>query len=260
MEGVHFTLPPAEPRLIGRKALAVNLSDIAAMAGTPLAATVSVALPSSRGNAFAREVHAGLEELASAFGVSIAGGDTNIWDGPFVISITLIGEPGEQGPITRSGAQPGDWLMTTGHFGGSIHGHHLTFLPRVNEARKLCEAVSLHAMIDVSDGLAADLHHILEESKAGALLYEGAIPISEAALEAASGKPSLEHALSDGEDFELLFAVASEDGRALLANPPFEAMLSHIGEVVSGPGCQIVDSRGNRRELPAAGWQHRFEG
>ncbi|MCH7989304.1 MAG: thiamine-monophosphate kinase, partial [Planctomycetes bacterium] len=172
IEGVHFTLPSATPRDIGRKALAVNLSDIAAMAGNPLAALISVALPRKRDMDFARELHHGLLELADEFGVALAGGDTNIWDGPLVVSVTLLGETTAKGPVRRTGARVGDWIMTTGCFGGSLSGKHVSFQPRVTEALQLHDTVTLHAMIDVSDGLAADLHHILDESNVGAVVYE----------------------------------------------------------------------------------------
>src|SRR5206468_7502412 len=119
---------------IGRKAMAVNLSDIAAMAGRPLTALVGVALPRSRGFEFARELHEGLQSLADEFGVAIIGGDTNTWDGPLVVSVTIIGEATERVPVCRSRAKPGDWLFVTGTLGGSILGKHLTFTPRVREA------------------------------------------------------------------------------------------------------------------------------
>src|SRR5947208_2431217 len=170
LEGSCFLLNEAGPRLVGRKAMAVNLSDIAAMAGRPVAAVVSVGLPRTGGRALAEELYLGLREVADAFGTAVVGGDTNSWDGPLAIAVTLLGEATERGPVTRSGARPGDWLLTTGPFGGSIRGHHLDFTPRVREALRLHEAAPLHAMIDVSDGLAADVWHLCEESRCGALL------------------------------------------------------------------------------------------
>lgn len=258
MEGVHFTIPPATARAIGRKALAVNLSDIAAMAGVPTHAVVAVALPRDRGLAFAEELHAGLLEAAREFDVALAGGDTNVWDGPLVISVTLTGEATERGPVLRSGAQPGDWILVTGTLGGSLAGRHLDFTPRVREALRLHEAAELHSMIDISDGLAADLHHILDESRAGALLRTDAIPVSDTAARCADGHTPLEHALGDGEDFELLFTVSPDDGRALLANPPIEIPLAHVGEIVAGTGCEWVAADGTRTILPRSGWEHGF--
>jgi thiamine-monophosphate kinase len=256
MEGVDFRLTEVDPRTVGRKALAVSLSDIAAMAGRPLAAVVSLALPKKGGREVAEGVHEGIAALAGEFDVAIAGGDTNSWDGPLVVSVTLLGQPTGSGPVRRNGAQAGDWIMVTGDFGGSISGKHLSFQPRVREALALHQAVRLHAMIDVSDGLAADLHHILDESATGAVVRASAVPISEAARRLAGEKSALEHALGDGEDFELLFTLSAEDGRRLLASPPSDTPLTHIGEITAGRTCQLVDLGGRPCELARLGWVH----
>jgi thiamine-monophosphate kinase len=259
MEGIDFTIPPATPRQIGWKSLAVNLSDIAAMAGRPVACVVSVSLPRSGGFELGRGLMDGISDCARRFQVALAGGDTNTWDGPLVISITCLGEPVAPGPVPRSGARPGDWIMATGDFGGSIAGKHLNFTPRVEEALALHRAARLHAMIDVSDGLAADLGHILEESRVGALLDESAIPLSAAAQAASDGKSPLEHALGDGEDFELLFTVSPDDGQALLNQPPCATPLSHIGQITSETECFLRTSAGQLVPLPATGWKHDFK-
>ena len=257
MEDVDFRVDETIPQLIGRKAMAVNLSDIAAMAGRPLAALVGVALPKLRGIEFAKQLHEGMQSLATEFNVAIIGGDTNTWDGPLVISVTLIGEATERGPVRRSGAMPGDWLFVTGPLGGSILGHHLTFTPRVRESLELHGLLDLHAMIDLSDGLAADLHHLLDESHVGATLLEGSLPISEAAHRMADNRSSLEHALSDGEDFELLFAVSPSDGTKLLSATG-NATATRIGEIESPLGCRIRMADGSLRDLPRGGWEHSF--
>jgi thiamine-monophosphate kinase len=259
MEGVDFTIPPATPRQIGRKSLAVNLSDLAAMAGRPVACVASVALPRRGGFELGRGLMEGIGECASRFQVALAGGDTNTWDGPLVISITCMGDPVPPGPVPRSGAQPGDWIMATGSFGGSIAGKHLDFTPRIEEALALHQAVRLHAMIDVSDGLAADLAHILEESHVGAVLDEAAIPVSAAALAAADGKSPLDHALADGEDFELLFTVSPSDGQTLLNQPPCATQLTHIGEITAGTECRLRTRAGQIVPLPASGWKHALQ-
>lgn len=259
MDGVDFTLATATGWQIGWKSLAVNLSDIAAMAGKPVACVVAVSLPRRGGFKLGRELAEGVAMCAEKFGVALAGGDTNTWDGPLVISITVLGEPTAKGPVLRSGAQPGDWIMTTGTFGGSIAGKHFEFTPRVEEALTLHEAVTLHAMIDTSDGLAADLWHLLEESKVGAVLDETAIPISAAAAAAQDGRSPLEHALSDGEDFELLFTVSPTDGQALLSRPPFVTLLTHVGDVTAGSGCFLKSRDGQLKPLPALGWKHGFD-
>lgn len=258
MEGTHFTLPPASPQAVGHKALAVNLSDMAAMAAKPIAALVSVALPQGRDDTIGQEVHAGLQQLADRYNVAIAGGDTNSWRGPLVISVTVLGESTGRGPVRRDGAQPGDWIMVTGSLGGSLAGKHLHFEPRVHEALALNAAVDLHAMIDISDGLSADLHHILEESRVGAILKADAIPISDAAQLADDGVSPLQHAMGDGEDFELLLTLSPAAGRQLLAASPIELRMSHIGEITDGTGCLLRDASGNDSNLPRRGWEHQF--
>ncbi len=264
MDGTDFVLSEVGPRRAGRKAMAVNLSDIAAMAGTPTAAVVSVALPllASGGRqppvaSLAQELYLGLRDVADAFGVALVGGDTNSWNGPLVISVTALGEATPRGPVRRNGARPGDWLFVTGPLGGSILGHHLDFTPRVREALLLHEAVNLRAMLDISDGLAADLNHICEESACGAVLVADAIPISDAAraLSRTSGKTPLQHALGDGEDFELVFAVSPEDGEKLLREPPIPG-LAKIG-TCSESGLWL-ERDGARERLEPTGWFHAF--
>ena len=258
LEGVHFTLETATPFQIGWKSLGVNLSDIAAMGGRAVAAVVSIALPRGRAWELAQGIQEGIDAMARQFNVGIAGGDTNTWDGPLVINITAMGEPMGNGPIRRSGAQPGDWILVTGSLGGSIAGKHLTFLPRLEEARLLQERVELHAMIDISDGLAADLHHILEESHVGAKIIAAHVPISSAAQSASDGRSPLAHALGDGEDFELLLTLAPGDAQSLLANPLFSTQVSHIGEIVAERSAELIHADGSRTALRATGWRHAF--
>lgn len=256
-EGVDFRLAEVEPRRIGRKAMAVNLSDIAAMAGVPTAVVVGLVLPQNGGLRLAEELYIGLREVADEFGAAIVGGDTNTWPGGLVLSITALGEATARGPVHRSGAKPGDSVFVTGPLGGSLLGHHLDFTPRVREALKLHESVDLHAMIDISDGLAADLNHILEESHCGAVLDADAIPVSNAAVEMSrtSGRTALQHALGDGEDFELIFTVAAADGERLLRQQPVPGItLTKIGECVDS-GLWLAE-KGTRRPLPPTGWVH----
>jgi thiamine-monophosphate kinase len=258
MEGAHFSLGEVEPRRIGRKAMGVNLSDIAAMGGRPVAAVVSVALPRHGAGRLAEELYAGLRDQADAFETAIVGGDTNTWDGGLVVSVALLGEAGPQGPILRSGARPGDWLMVTGPLGGSLRGKHLDFTPRIHEALALQQHCRLHAMLDISDGLAADVNHICEESGCGAVLVAERIPISAAARPPADGKTPLQHALADGEDFELAFAVAPDDGRRLLDQQPIAGItLAWIGACTAATGL-FLEEGGERRALPPSGYAHQF--
>ena len=257
LEGSCFRLAEAGPRQVGRKAMAVNLSDMAAMAGRPVAAVVAVGLPRTGGRAL-EELYLGLRDVADVFATAIAGGDTNSWDGPLVIAVTLLGEATPRGAVQRSGARPGDWLFVTGPLGGSILGRHLSFTPRVREALELHELVDLHAMIDVSDGLSADVNHLCEESRCGAVLRAEDIPVHDDARQLHDGLSPLQHALGDGEDFELAFAVSPEDGQQLLQSQPIRGIrLSHVGEFVE-QGLWLEEN-GQRRALDPAGYVHSFQ-
>lgn len=258
LEGSHFLLTETPPRAIGRKALAVNLSDIAAMGGIPVAAVVSVGLPRQNTQAIAEELYLGLREMADRFTTAIAGGDTNTWNGGLVIAVTLFGNPGPQGAIRRQGARPGDWLFVTGPLGGSILGKHVDFTPRIREALALQEHAIVHAMIDISDGLSADVFHLVEESQCGAVLFAEQIPISDAARRMAGAQSPLEHALSDGEDFELAFAVAPADGERLLQTQPLAGItLAHVGVFVEEPAL-FLQERGQLRRIEPRGYTHAF--
>jgi len=257
LDGSCFRLAEVGPFRVGRKAIHVNLSDIAAMAGVPTAAVVSVGLPRTGGHDLAEQLYLGMRDAADAFGVPLVGGDTNSWDGPLAISVTMLGEATDRGPVLRSGARIGDWVMVTGPLGGSILGHHLDFTPRVREAIKLHESAELHAMIDLSDGPARDLHHICEESRCGAVLFGNNIPISDAArdLAARDGRPALDHALADGEDFELVFTVSAADGERLLRQQPAPGItLSRIGEIVADG--YWLERAGRRERLEPRGYEH----
>jgi thiamine-monophosphate kinase len=265
LEGSCFRLAHTHPgsrgagtaRQVGRKAMAVNLSDMAAMAGVPVAAVVSVGLPRKGGRSLVEELYLGLRERADAFDTAIIGGDTNSWDGPLVINVTLLGETTPRGAVRRKGARPGDRLLVTGPLGGSLLGKHLDFTPRVREALALHAAVDLHAMIDISDGLAADVAHLCAESDCGAVLYADSIPIADAARALADERKPLEHALGDGEDFELVFAVAPADAESLLRTPPVPG-LTVIGECIAEAGLWLEEN-GRRRSLPPLGYVHTLE-
>jgi thiamine-monophosphate kinase len=257
LEGSCFLLESG-PRRIGRKAMAVNLSDIAAMAGLPVAAVVSLGLPRRGGLELAQQLDAGLREMADAFQVAIVGGDTNSWNGPVVISVTLLGEPTGRGPVTRGGGRPGDWLVATGPLGGSILGKHLDFTPRVREAALLHSLTDLHALIDISDGLAADVHHLCEESRCGAVLWAEKIPIAAAAYSLKDGRSPLEHAMGDGEDFELVFATTAGEAQRLIMEQPVPGItLTAIGELVE-QGLWLEEN-GKGRPLPRLGYAHALE-
>jgi thiamine-monophosphate kinase len=260
MDGRHFRLAHDGPRAAGYKALGVNLSDIAAMAGVPRACVVAVALPRTEAAAVAQEIYAGMHELATRFGVDLVGGDTNAWDGPLVISVTLLGETTPRGAIRRAGAQPGDIILVSGPLGGSLFaGRHLRPEPRIALALATHEAVPIHALIDISDGLSSDLGHILEDSGGlGAILDVAAIPIHSDAHEMSQcdGTPALDHALNDGEDFELCLVVSADDAARLVASPPAPAELYRIGTVTELPGLLLRSPDDRQRLIEPMGFDH----
>ncbi|HEX5398628.1 MAG TPA: thiamine-phosphate kinase [Verrucomicrobiae bacterium] len=267
VEGVHFTRE-TPPEKIGRKALARCLSDIAAMAGTPAAALVTLGLPPApeRGEGgpekfkteFIEKIYGGLGESAKQNSVAIVGGETTTNPGGVFLSIALLGTVTRGKQILRSGAKIGDAIFVTGELGGSLARKHLDFEPRLAEARWLAEHFHIHAMIDLSDGLAGDLRHVLKASGVGAELSKTAIPVSRAAKSRVGTKPPFAAALTDGEDFELLFTVASRDAVKLLDawKKKFPKLkLSCIGKIVAGGGITIRDKTGSHT-LNAHGYVH----
>jgi len=262
-DGVDFLLSDVEPALVGHKALGVNLSDLAAMAAEPVAVLVSLVLPRGgvRGLSaleLAEELYVGMLPLADRFDVAIAGGDTNTWEGRLVISVTAVGRTTERGPLTRSGARPGDELLVTGALGGSILGRHLHVEPRVREALVLHDQYPLHAGIDVSDGLALDASRLAAASGCGVALQLGAIPVSTDALRLArsTGRLPLDHALGDGEDFELLLAVKPEAAEQIVQDQPVGVPITRIGLFVEQPGLWQLADNGGLLPLNAAGYEH----
>jgi thiamine-monophosphate kinase len=261
VEGIHFT-KETPPEKIGRKALARCLSDIAAMAGTPSAALVTIGLPKKFDAEFVAKIYDVMSDVAKKFGVAIVGGETTTNPERIFISIALLGTVARGKQILRSGAKIGDAIFVTGELGGSIAEKHLDFEPRIIEAQWLIENFPVHSMIDLSDGLAGDLRHILNTSKVGAEILKSAIPISRAAKlqaqKSSTAKPAFISALTDGEDFELLFTVASKSAVKLLDawKKEFpELKLSCIGKIVSGDGITIRDKTSSQK-LNAHGYEH----
>lgn len=250
VEGVHFT-KDADPRQIGHKALGRALSDIAAMAGTPRWATVTLGLPDGFDAERVESIYDGMAALAKRYDVSLVGGETVANPERLFIGVSLVGEIARDKCILRSGASVGDGVWVTGELGGSIAGHHIAFTPRVAEARWLAAHCQPSAMIDLSDGLAGDLGHLLTEANAGAELLESALPIRrEARLrarESEAAKPPLLAALTDGEDYELCFTLGQGSAVALLDQFKQEfpdTPLSCIGKIVERPGLKIRQKSG----------------
>ncbi len=266
VEGVHFTAE-TEAERIGHKALGRCLSDIAAMGGTPVAAVVTLALPKAYDPERVLAIYRGLNALAVRHQVAVVGGETTTSPGGLLINVALIGTVSRGGALLRSGAQAGDAIFVSGELGGSLAGRHLDFEPRLAEGRWLAASGQVHALMDVSDGLAGDLPHLLAASSSpeaplGAELHKTAIPISRAAqLRAREGdtaKPAIVAALTDGEDFELLFTVAPRDAVKVLDGWKAEfptVPLSCIGKVTPRAGIFLRDERG-LRPLTAKGYEH----
>ena len=259
VEGVHFT-KDTPPEKIGRKALARCLSDVAAMAGAPTAALVTIALPENFDAEFVARIYDGLNALAEHFSMAVAGGETTTNPERILISIALLGTVPRGKQILRSGAKTGDAIFVTGELGGALAGKHLQFEPRLAQAQWLAEHFHVHSMLDLSDGLAGDLRHLLKASGVGAEILKAALPVSRAAKLAAraGGKPAALAALTDGEDFELLFTIPGKDAVKLLDTwkKKFPQLkLSCIGKISSGDGLWLRDKTGTHK-FNARGYEH----
>jgi thiamine-monophosphate kinase len=221
-----------------------NLSDCAAMACLPAAAVVSWALPKGVSAEFMKELYLGMKAAGDAFDCPIVGGDTGAWDQKLAVSVTVLGRSAGVTPVRRSGARVGDAIYVTGPLGGSILGRHMSFTPRIREARDLVSRHDIRAMIDISDGLSRDLAHICRESGVGAILDASLIPIHDDARRL-PGDP-LAHALNDGEDHELCFTAPEGIDVAI-----------RIGTIVEGSQIQIERDH-HREPLTRAGFEHTF--
>lgn len=252
VEGCHFKLSEATPFQIGWKAMAVNLSDIAAMGGQPTHAVVALGLPGDLDWAFLKELYRGMEAVASRFHVTLVGGDTNRSD-KIIISVALLGEVSPRSVVKRSGARPGDVIFVTGFLGGSYASKkHLTFLPRINEAKFLVKNFKVSAMMDLSDGLACDIFQLTSESGVGAFLSKEAIPVSKDAA-------GVRQALNEGEDFELLFTLPVREAARLSMTRFKETMapFHSIGKIMRKKyGVRLIGANGFNEPLEKQGYDH----
>lgn len=258
MEGVHFELSTATFEQIGRKSLAVSLSDVAAMGATPTVAVLNFAFPRSLAFAEAQAVFRGALQLAKEHNVAIVGGDTNRWSEKLVVGSTVLGRLDHAG-WRISGAQPGDVVLVSGALGGSLLGKHLDFTPRCQLAAELARRYPIHAATDISDSLSLDLNEISIQSNLSITIQAGSIPIAAAAKQRAvhTGRTPLEHALYDGEDFELLLTVSPETARAILQDSSLSVPLTEIGRVHAGPAELLISRDGTTAEsLPIKGYEH----
>jgi thiamine-monophosphate kinase len=255
IEGTHFE-PGTPSEQIGHKAIARVLSDIAAMGGEPLWCLVDVSAPPSTATGLIETVYTGACALAERYGMAIVGGDT-ARSGKLALHVFAAGRVPRGSACLRSGAQPGDLLFVTGTLGGSrVSRRHMLFEPRVREGLKLRQWVT--AMIDVSDGLDADLRHIATMSSAGARIQAGSLPVSKEALQGSGDLSALRHALYDGEDFELLFALPSVRKSGFLDEwTQCPVPVTEIGVVTAHPGrVEYVDESGEPVEPGGCSYEH----
>jgi len=255
LDGVHFDLRKVSLEQAGYKAMAVSLSDCAAMATEPVGAVVSVGLPAGFGTGQLKQLHSGIVAAGEKYRCALIGGDITSWKGQgrFVINVAMLSRPAAGGPIRRNGAKAGDAVCVTGTLGGAGLGKHLQFEPRVTEAMKIAAMVKVNSMIDISDGLSSDMQRICRQSKVGAILYEKQIPVSEAALK--TGEP-LDSALNDGEDFELLFTLSQDQFTRLLRQWSGKVDISRIGTVTDSGKMQIEGEDERVRDLQTKGYDH----
>jgi thiamine-monophosphate kinase len=288
VEGVHFDLTFTSLHHLGWKIIAANLSDIAAMGGTPRYATVALSVPKKISVEMVEELYEGAAYACKQHSCLLVGGDTTTTHANMTISVTMTGEADESRVLYRSGAQPGDYLCVTGHLGGSVAGlkillrekerflkesplgtftpnlepykesleKHLMPRPRLDLVPLLTGKVSLHAMIDISDGLASEVHHVCKASGTGAIIFEHNLPVEHSTARVAeelSEKVS-DYALFGGEEYELLFAIAEEEYKKLEL---LTADVTIIGRVQDrDKGIELVREQGEHTLLPFGGWDH----
>ncbi len=274
VEGVHFDLSLCDARTLGRKSLAVNLSDIAAMGGRPRHFLLSLAVPPALSVEFLDGYIAGMLEWAGEFDVALIGGDTCSSSDGLVISVTAIGEQQPDKIVRRCDAAPGDLIWVTGTLGDAALGlellrrgerkgeavaRHLDPTPRVREGLVLAENGFPTAMIDVSDGLLADLGHILEQSGVGARLELPRLPLSPSFMGTASAvtRDPFVFPLAGGEDYELLF-TSSPTHEAAIKNvlETCGVRAAVIGEITRDGELTVVDENGRNYPVTARGYTH----
>ena len=234
-------------KLVGRKALAVSISDIAACGGIPRHAVVSLGLPKNMKVKEVDLLSKGIFELARKYRINIVGGDISASE-KLIIDVSLLGEVSKAKLCLRRGAKAGDIIMVTGSFGGSIKAKHLRFIPRLKEARFLTDNFKINSMIDVSDGLIQDLRHILEQSSAGAVIYESLVPLSKEAKDT-------QEALCSGEEFELLFTASRKEANRIIKSSKYHFKV--IGEIMPESfGLRLIDYKNKYSKLKLSGFRH----
>lgn len=282
-EGIHFKKEWMIPRAIGRKALSVNISDIAAMGGKPLYYLVSVGIPKGMPDKDIENLFEGMAQVAMAYRMVLIGGDTCGSGNGLLLSLTVIGEVEHSRCVFRKGAKAGDAIFITGTLGEAALGlaclsnrlrnmevrdfikRHDDPIPRVLAGQWFSASGCVSSMIDVSDGLAADLMHIAEASGVGMRIGADKIPLSNEFKSCAGncGKDPLMLALTGGEDYELAFTVSGGktdlfEKMLRVVMPTFRHAVTRIGEVVEGSGVLAVDAHGANIPLHSLGFEHKF--
>jgi thiamine-monophosphate kinase len=273
VDGVHFLRERMVPQQVGRRAIAVNVSDIAAMGGLPRFALVSLLVPADLSVAWIEALYDGIRQETVRWEMQVVGGNISGTPGPLTLDVAVLGEVETGCALTRRGARPGDPLFVTGDLGRAAVGLHLlrrgesgslvdaycTPVPRVGEGRALLRSRLVHAAMDLSDGLGSDLYRLCEESQVGAVIEVAALPISGEVRAAAAtvGLDPVGLALFGGEDFELVVAAASNDAGTLQrVVAEVGTPLTVIGEVrPAGEGVTVHLPDGSKRPL-AGGWDH----
>lgn len=246
VEGVDFTRKE-NPYLIGRKAVAISISDIAACCGLPRHCLISLGIPVNTSVGFTDKLFKGMLSLAKRYNLNIVGGDISKAK-QLIIDVSMLGMVEKKYLTLRSGAKIGDIIFVTGSLGGSLRGKHLRFTPRLKEARYLAKNFRISSMIDISDGLCQDLGHILDQSRVGAIIYKELIPVSKQAK-------NLADVLYSGEDFELLFTLPLEQAKKLLKKGLKD--FKPIGEIVDKKcDLKMIDKRGKEFLLKPKGYRH----
>jgi thiamine-monophosphate kinase len=202
VDKVHFR-PATDPELIGWKAMMRPLSDFAAVSALPQFALITLITPATRSTSWVKRLYRGLKRAANKFDVAIVGGETSATHGPAAISVSVAGFVEKDRSMSRSGGKSGDDLFVTGRLGGALRGKHLRFVPRIGESRWLTNNFGIHAMMDLSDGLGADLPRLAKASNLRFKIDKHALPLARGA--------KIDNAISDGEDYELLFAISPRD-------------------------------------------------
>ena len=277
VEGVHFNLSTTTEIQLGHKAIAVNISDIAAMGGTPRHAVISIALPATIPVDFVTKLYQGMKDLCRLYGVNIVGGDTVSSPGGLVINVTALGDVEPHQVVCRSGAKVGDIIAVTNTLGSSAAGldmlkqeewqqydfatplvaAHLTPYPQV-KAGAFLAAAGATSMDDISDGLASELHEIAAASNVSLAIQADLVPLAPEVRKAAKvlGKDPLDYALYGGEDFQLLFTMKPEQFRQIKEDDA-GAKVVKIGEVLPpGAGVTMMGKEGQIEQLYPRGYNH----